>query len=90
MPRKQLQESLSSLHQQLESTEALEPEDREALLAAMEDIRAALAVEAPANATPEESLSGRVYAMIEDLETAHPKLADLLRNLSESLANLGI
>ena len=90
MPRKQLQEALSSLHEQLESTEALEPEEREALLAAMEDIRAALAVGAPATATPEGSLSGRVYAMIEDLETAHPKLADLLRNLSESLANLGI
>ena len=90
MPRKQLQEALSSLHQQLDSTETLEPEDREALLAAMDDIRAALAAEAPVDATPEGSLSGRVYGMIEDLETAHPKLADLLRNVSESLANLGI
>ena len=89
MPRKQLQEALDALHQQLESTEELGAEDREALLEAMEDIRDALSPGDPEPAT-EGALSGRIYALIEDLESSHPKFADILRNVSESLANLGI
>ena len=90
MPRKHLQEALDALHEQLESTQELGAEDREALVEAMEDIRNALS---PGDREPprtEGALSRRVYALIEDLESSHPKFADILRNVSESLANLGI
>ncbi len=89
MPRKQLQEALDALHEQLESTEELAAEDREALVGAMNDIRNALS---PGDSAPpaEGAVSGRIYALIEDLESSHPKFADILRNVSESLANLGI
>lgn len=89
MPGKQLQQTLDALHQQLESTDELGGEDRAALAAAIEDIRSALSssdTEPPA----EGALGRHILALIEDLETSHPKLADMLRNLSESLANLGI
>ena len=89
MPRKQLQEALDALHEQLESTEELGAEDREALVGAMNDIRNALS---PDDSAPlaDGVVSGRIYALIEDLESSHPKFADILRNVSESLANLGI
>jgi len=35
-------------------------------------------------------LSKRVTALIEEFETSYPKFADILRSVSESLANLGI
>jgi len=89
MPRKQLHEALDALHQELESTKELGAEDREALVEAMRDIRSALSPGDPETPT-EGALSGRVYALIEDLESSHPKFADILRNVSESLANLGI
>ena len=90
MPRKRLQDALDALHEQLESTEELGAQDREALLEAMEDIGKALSVGTPEPASSEGALSRRVYALIEDLESSHPKFADMLRNVSESLANLGI
>ncbi len=90
MPRKRLQEALEALHEQLESTEELGAQDREALVEAMEDIRKALSAGTPESKSTEGALGRRVYALIEDLEGSHPKFAELLRNVSESLANLGI
>lgn len=90
MPRKRLQDALGALHEQLESTEELGTEDRQALVEAMKDIQDALSASSTEPPGPEGALSGRVYALIEDLETSHPKFADILRNVSESLANLGI
>jgi hypothetical protein len=90
MPRKRLQEALDALHEQLDSTEELGAEDREALIEAMQDIRSALSPSDAKPPTPDGVLGERVYALIEDLESSHPKFAEVLRNLSESLANLGI
>ncbi len=90
MPRKQLHEALEALHEQLESTKELGAKEREALVEAMEDIRHALSSGDPEPPSTKGALSGRIYALIEDLESSHPKFADILRNVSESLANLGI
>lgn len=90
MARQRLQQVLEALHEQLDSTEELEAEDRDALLQAMQEIRETLEVEDPVARPEEGALSGRVVALVEDLESSHPTLAGLLRNLSESLANLGI
>jgi hypothetical protein len=90
MPRQRLQQVLEALHEELESTEELEREDRDALLGAMQEIREALHAGGRMSRPREGILSDRVVALVEDLESSHPKLAGLLRNLSESLANLGI
>ncbi|MGB5811152.1 MAG: DUF4404 family protein [Polyangiales bacterium] len=90
MPRQRLQDALSILHEQLEASEELGEEDRAALVEAMKDIRHALSSPEAADEDPEGALSARVYGLIEELETTHPKFAEILRNVSESLANLGI
>ena len=91
MPRQQLSEALEALHRELESTEELGPEDRDALVRAMREIHEALdrsdAEDEPPTGGP---LSRRISALIEDLETSHPRFAEILSNVSESLANLGI
>jgi hypothetical protein len=91
MPRQQLKEALGALHQELESGEQIEAEDRDALLRAMREIREALG-RADTEDEPAEggALSKRITALIEDFETSHPKFAEILRSVSESLANLGI
>lgn len=91
MPRQQLQEALSALHQELESAEQLGSDDRDALLQAMQEIHEAL--DQTDSGTEESSvgpLSARVSELIEEFETSHPKFAKILSSVSESLANLGI
>lgn len=91
MPRQRLTEALSALHRQLESSEQIESDEREALVEAMREIQDVLERTSTETASPEgESLSGRVTAMVEEFETSHPKLAELLSSVSETLANLGI
>ena len=90
MATQQLKEALEALHRELETGEVT-PEDREALLQAAREIQEAVAQSSPASAEPEGgSLSRRVSALIEELETSHPRFAEILGNVSEALANLGI
>jgi len=90
MPRRRLQQALDALHKQLDATEELGEQDRAALVETMEEIRDALARGEEEPLVTEGALGRRVYAMIDDFDNSHPKFAQLLRNLSESLANLGI
>ena len=91
MPRRELNEALGALRQELESGEQIGPDDREALVRAMQEIHEALG-EAETRAEPAAGgpLSRRISALIEDFETSHPKFAEILSSVSESLANLGI
>ena len=91
MPRQQLQDALKALHEELESGHEIEAGDREALLQAAREIRDALAQTQGESEPPEGGpLSGRVSTLIEDFETSHPRFAEILRSVSEALANLGI
>jgi len=91
MPRQQLNQALGALREALESEEQIGPADRDALLRAVEEIRQALERPDTRNQwVREEPLSGQVSAMIGDFEASHPRFAEILRSLSESLANLGI
>jgi hypothetical protein len=91
MPRQQLNEALGALRQELESGEEIGPDDREALVRAMQEIHEALGeAKTGDKAAPGGPLSGRISALIEDFETSHPKFAEILSSVSESLANLGI
>lgn len=89
MPRQQLKDALEALHEELESAHEIEADDRRALLQAANEIRAALS-RGDSGPPEEETVSQRVSALIEELETTHPRLAGTLRNISEALANLGI
>lgn len=91
MPRQQLKEALSALHEELESGHEIGAEDRQALLEAAQEIQQALAQEDTEGEAPEGGpLSRRVSALIEDFETSHPRFAEILGSVSEALANLGI
>lgn len=91
MPRQQLNQALVALHRELESGEQIESEDREALLQAVREIEDALRrAEPDENPAKGGPLSRRITALIEDFETSHPKFAEILSSVSESLANLGI
>ena len=91
MPRQQLNRALVALHRELESGAEIEAADREALLQAVREIEEALGQDDPVSKPGEGGpLSKRVTELIEDFETSYPKFADILRSVSESLANLGI
>lgn len=90
MPRETLRKALDALHQELESADALSDEDRASLVSAMREIQDALADPDSEADAPTGALSARVYGLIEELEATHPKFAEILRNVSESLSNLGI
>ena len=91
MPRQRLADALRDLHEQLESSDRIEADDRKALLQAMGEIQEALE---RTGTESEDSgggpLSRRVTALVEDFETSHPKLAEILSSVSETLSNLGI
>jgi uncharacterized protein with von Willebrand factor type A (vWA) domain len=91
MPRQQLHQALEALREALDSDEQIEPAGRKALLEAAEEIHEALErADSGSKRSREEPLSGRVSTMIGDFEASHPRFAEILRSLSESLANLGI
>jgi len=91
MPSRELKETLAALHHELESGEQIGPDDRDALVRAMQEIHEALDQAEPVDEhTSGGPLSKRISALIEDFETSHPKFAELLSSVSESLANLGI
>lgn len=89
MPRQQLSNALKALHEELESAEEIKAADRQALLEAAKEIEEALA-RGDADAPEDDSLTGRVSALLEELETSYPRFAETLRSVSEALANLGI
>ena len=89
MPRQQLSNALKALHEELESAEEIEAGDRQALLEAAKEIEEALA-RGYGDAPEDDSLTGRVSALLEELETSYPRFAETLRHVSEALANLGI
>jgi hypothetical protein len=91
MPRSELKKALGALRQELESGEQIGPDDREALVRAMQEIHEALdQTDTGDEPAPGGPLSRRISALIEDFETSHPKFAEILSSVSESLANLGI
>jgi hypothetical protein len=90
MPRQQLQEALTALHDELEAGHEIGADDRQALLKAAHEIQEALAGGGEREPSEGGALSGRVSSLIEGFETSHPKFADILRSVSEALANLGI
>lgn len=90
VPRQQLKAALDALHQELESGEGLGDDDRQALLQAAREIEEALGAPGSGERSESGPLSGRVSALIEDFEASHPRFAEILANVSEALANLGI
>lgn len=88
MPANHLQQQLEELHKQLAQNPPVNEEDRETLALLARDIELQLAAQ-PVT-TPDASLIDGVNLAVERFEVSHPTLAGSLRNIMQSLANMGI
>ncbi|RMQ50157.1 hypothetical protein ALQ04_02387 [Pseudomonas cichorii] len=87
MPARELQEQLNTLREQLEQNPPLSEAERVNLHELMAQIETRLQLE---NATQDASLSDGVNLAVERFELEHPAIAGTLRNIVQTLGNIGI
>ena len=87
MPARELQEQLDTLREQLEKNPPLSEKEREDLNQLAERIDAEIKLE---NATQDNSLADNLNLAVERFEVEHPTLAGTLRNIVQTLGNIGI
>jgi hypothetical protein len=87
MPER-LQQQLQQLRDQLAQEPPLDAEERASLIELMQEIELRLAADAAS--APDATLVDGVNLAVERFETRHPTLAGTLRNIMQSLANMGI
>lgn len=87
MPER-LQQHLQQLREQLAEETPLDADDRAALLELMQQIDLKLARELAS--APDATLVDGVNLAVESFESQHPTLTGTLRNILQSLANMGI
>lgn len=83
-----LQQQLQQLRDQLAAEPPLDAEERASLIELMQEIELRLAEEAASD--PDATLVDGVNLAVERFEASHPTLAGTLRNIMQSLANMGI
>lgn len=87
MPARELQEQLDELREQLDKNQTLSLEEREDMRTLMEQIKARMELE---NATADNSVADNVNLAVERFEVDHPGVAGALRNIVQTLGNIGI
>ena len=87
MPARELQQQLDTLREQLEQNPPLTQEEREHLVQLSTQIQAQIDIE---KATNDTSLADSVNLAVERFEVEHPTLAVTLRNIVQTLGNIGI
>ena len=87
MPARELQEQLDTLREQLEQNPPLTQEERDHLNQLSTQIQAQIDIE---KATNDSSLADNVNLAVERFEVEHPTLAVTLRNIVQTLGNIGI
>ncbi|WP_286978540.1 DUF4404 family protein [Pseudomonas sp.] len=88
MPANELRQQLEDLRAQLAQKPALTEEDRASLYILTQEIELQLAQDAAS--APDATLVDGVNLAVERFEVSHPTLAGSLRNILQSLANMGI
>ena len=83
-----LQHHFQQLREELANDVPLDLEDRAALLELMQEIDLKLAKELASD--PDATLVDGVNLAVEGFESQHPTLTGTLRNILQSLANMGI
>ncbi|WP_271408067.1 DUF4404 family protein [Pseudomonas sp. Q1-7] len=83
-----LQQQLQQLRDQLAQEPPLDAEERASLIELMQEIELRLAEEAAS--APDATLVDGINLAVERFEASHPTLAGTLRNIMQSLANMGI
>lgn len=85
--RRELQEQLDTLREQLEQNPPLSEPEREDLHQLMAQIQAEMELE---NALQDPSLVDGVNLAVERFEVDHPTIAGTLRNIMQTLVSIGI
>ena len=85
MSARELQEQLNTLREQLEQNPPLSLEEREHLHVLMQQIETQIKLE-----TSTASLADGVNLAVERFEIEHPAIAVTLRNIVQTLGNIGI
>lgn len=88
MPTNRLQQQLEELRDQLADDQPLSEEERASLYLLIQELEAQLARHAAA--APDATLVDGVNLAVERFEASHPTMAGTLRNIMQSLANMGI
>ena len=87
MPARELREQLDTLREQVEKNPPLSEKEREDLNQLAARIDAQIKLE---NATQDNSLADNLNLAVERFEVEHPTLAGTLRNIVQTLGNIGI
>ncbi|MFP3427237.1 DUF4404 family protein, partial [Pseudoalteromonas sp. SIMBA_162] len=87
MPARELQEQLDTLREQLEQNPPLSEAERNNLQELMQQIELQLKLE---TGTQNASLADGVNLAVERFELEHPAIAGTLRNIVQTLGNIGI
>ena len=87
MPARELQEQLNTLREQLEQNPPLNEDERKNLHELMAQIEAEIKLE---SSTQNTSLADGVSLAVERFELEHPVIAGTLRNIAQTLGNMGI
>ncbi|AHF68315.1 DUF4404 family protein [Pseudomonas cichorii] len=87
MPARELQEQLNTLREQLEHNPPLSEAERDNLRELMEQIETKIQLE---SMTQDASLADGVNLAVERFELEHPAIAGTLRNIVQTLGNIGI
>jgi hypothetical protein len=87
MPARELQEQLNTLREQLEQNPPLSEKERVDLNELMSQIQSQIELE---TATHNTNLADGVNLAVERFEVDHPTIAGTLRNIVQTLGNIGI
>lgn len=93
MDKQQLQAKLTSLHQELSTVDNVDESTKSMLATVMADIAKLLSSDSEGEKTPaagDGKGEENVRSLITELEAEHPKVARVLGQLADGLANLGI
>lgn len=90
MPAEQLKKTLKRVHEELGKSQQVDDDLRAMLRELDRDIDRILADDAPAVVDDEETMSERVEVLASRFSAEYPRLELLLREVSDTLAKLGI
>ncbi|MDP6444400.1 MAG: DUF4404 family protein [Pirellulaceae bacterium] len=88
MEKKQLLDTLGALHEELSQTERVDQSTEDLLKTVTDDIQRLL--DQSAEDGDSGTIAGRLQELLLKFEDAHPRLAALVEQVTEGLANLGI
>ena len=86
----ELRDHIRQLHEELESTDAVDTDARQSLSELLDDIRSLLERSDEESPHSSNSLVERLEAATRELETSHPTLYATVGRLIDTLSNLGI